>query len=65
MGMSVDADKHLTLTTKLDGEVVDSAIVAFVNGYQATPTSYDTATAGLSKVLEAVIGPIPTTSRSS
>lgn len=52
VGMSVDADKHLTLTTKLDGEVVDSAIVAFVNGYQAIPTSYDTATAGLSKVLE-------------
>lgn len=52
VGMSGDADKHLTLTTKLDGEVVDSAIVAFVNGYQATPTSYDTATAGLSKVLE-------------
>ena len=52
VGMSDDADKHLTLTTKLDGEVVDPAIVAFVNGYQATPTSYDTATAGLSKVLE-------------
>ena len=52
VGMSVDAGKHLTLTTKLDGEVVDSAIVAFVNGYQAIPTSYDTATAGLSKVLE-------------
>ena len=52
VGMSVDADKHLTLTTKLDGEVVDSAIVAFVNGYQAIPTSYDTATAGLNKVLE-------------
>ena len=56
VGMSGDADKHLTLTTKLDGEVVDSATkpvaVAFVNGYQATPTSYDTATAGLSKVLE-------------
>ena len=52
VGMSGDADKHLTLTTKLDGEVVDSAIVKFVNGYQATPTSYDTATAGLSKVLE-------------
>lgn len=52
VGMSVDADKHLTLTTKLDGEVVDSAIVAFVNGYQATPTSYDTAAAGLNKVLE-------------
>lgn len=54
VGMSGDADKHLTLTTKLDGEVVDPATkpVAFVNGYQATPTSYDTATAGLSKVLE-------------
>lgn len=52
VGMSGDADKHLTLTTKLDGKVVDSATVAFVNGYQATPTSYDTATAGLSKVLE-------------
>ena len=52
VGMSSDADKHLTLTTKLDGEVVDPAIVAFVNGYQATPTSYDTATAGLNKVLE-------------
>ena len=54
VGMSSDADKHLTLTTKLDGEVVDPATnpVAFVNGYQATPTSYDTATAGLSKVLE-------------
>lgn len=56
VGMSGDADKHLTLTTKLDGKVVDSATklvaVAFVNGYQATPTSYDTATAGLNKVLE-------------
>lgn len=52
VGMSGDADKHLTLTTKLDGEVVDSATVAFVNGYQATPTSYDTAAAGLNKVLE-------------
>ena len=52
VGMSGDADKHLTLTTKLDGEVVDSATVAFVNGYQAIPTSYDTATAGLNKVLE-------------
>lgn len=52
VGMSGDADKRLTLTTKLDGEVVDSATVAFVNGYQATPTSYDTATAGLNKVLE-------------
>ena len=52
VGMSGDADKHLTLTTKLDGEVVDSATVAFVNGYQATPTSYDTATASLNKVLE-------------
>lgn len=52
VGMSGDADKRLTLTTKLDGGVVDSATVAFVNGYQATPTSYDTATAGLNKVLE-------------
>lgn len=52
VGMSDDDDKHLTLTTKLDGKVVDSATVAFVNGYQATPTSYDTATAGLNKVLE-------------
>ena len=52
VGMSGDDDKHLTLTTKLDGEIVDSATVAFVNGYQATPTSYDTATAGLNKVLE-------------
>ena len=54
VGMSSDADKHLTLTTKLDGKVVDPATkpVAFVNGYQATPTSYDTATAGLNKVLE-------------
>ncbi len=54
VGMSGDADKHLTLTTKLDGKVVDPATkpVAFVNGYQATPTSYDTATAGLNKVLE-------------
>ena len=52
VGMSGDAEKHLTLTTKLDGTVVDPAIVAFVNGYQATPTSYDTATAGLNKVLE-------------
>lgn len=52
VGMSGDDDKHLTLTTKLNGQVVDSATVAFVNGYQATPTSYDTATAGLNKVLE-------------
>ena len=52
VGMSGDADKHLTLTTKLDGEVVDSATAAFVNGYQAIPTSYDTSTAGLNKVLE-------------
>ena len=54
VGMSGDADKHLMLTTKLDGKVVDPATkpVAFVNGYQATPTSYDTATAGLNKVLE-------------
>lgn len=53
VGMSSDADKHLTLTTKLDGKVIDPATepVAFVNGYQATPTSYDTATAGLNKVL--------------
>ena len=54
--MSGDADKHLTLTTKLDGEVIDpatkSVAVAFTNGYQAIPTSYDTATAGLNKVLE-------------
>ena len=51
--MSGDADKHLTLATKLDGEVIDPATkpVAFVNGYQATPASYDTATAGLNKVL--------------
>ena len=56
VGMSGDADKRLTLTTKLDGEVIDLATkpvaVAFTNGYQATPTSYDTATAGLNKVLE-------------
>ena len=56
VGMSDDADKHLTLTTKLDGEVVDHATepvaVAFVNGYEADSTSYDTATAGLNKVLE-------------
>lgn len=54
VGMGGDADKHLTLTTKLDGGVIDPATkpVAFVNGYQATPTSYDTATAGLNKVLE-------------
>lgn len=54
VGMSSDADKHLTLTTKLDGKVIDPATepVAFVNGYQATLTSYDTATAGLNKVLE-------------
>lgn len=56
VGMSGDADKHLTLTTKLDGEVIDPVTkpvaVAFTNGYQATPTSYDTATAGLNKVLE-------------
>ena len=56
VGMSSDADKRLALTTKLDGEVVDPptkpVAVAFVNGYQATPTSYDTATAGLNKVLE-------------
>ncbi len=54
VGMNGDADKHLTLTTKLDGKVIDPATkpVAFVNGYQATPASYDTATAGLNKVLE-------------
>lgn len=54
VGMSGDDDKHLTLTTKLDGKVIDPATepVAFVNGYQATPTSYDTAAAGLNKVLE-------------
>ena len=52
VGMSSDADKRLALTTKLDGKVVDSAVMAFVNGYQAIPTSYDTATAGLNKVLE-------------
>lgn len=54
VGMSSDADKRLALTTKLDGKVVDPATkpVAFVNGYQATPASYDTATAGLNKVLE-------------
>lgn len=54
VGMS-DADKHLTLTTKLDGEVVDPAIkpaVNFKNSYEAAETSYDTATAGLNKVLE-------------
>ena len=54
VGMSSDDDKHLTLTTKLDGKVIDPATepVAFVNGYQVTPTSYDTAAAGLNKVLE-------------
>lgn len=56
VGMSGDADKHLTLTTKLDGEVIDPAIdsatAAFVNTYEASQTSYDTATAGLGKVLE-------------
>ena len=56
VGMSSDADKRLTLTTKLDGEVVDPATrpvaVAFVNSYGADSTSYDTATAGLNKVLE-------------
>lgn len=56
VGMSSDADKHLTLTTKLDGEVIDPATrpvaVAFVNSYGADSTSYDTATAGLNKVLE-------------
>ena len=56
VGMSGDADKRLTLTTKLDGEVVDPApepvAVAFGNSYKADSTSYDTATAGLNKVLE-------------
>lgn len=57
VGMSDDADRHLTLTTKLDGEVVDSATepaaVAFVNSYdKVESTSYATATAGLNKVLE-------------
>ena len=56
VGMGDDADKHLTLATKLavDGEVVDPATnpVAFVNRYEAEKTSYDTATAGLNKVLE-------------
>ena len=56
VGMSDDADKHLTLTTKLDGEVVDPSTkpaVAFENRYdKVESTSYDTATAGLNKVLE-------------
>ena len=56
VGMDDDADKHLTLTTKLavDGEVVDPATnsVLFENIYKADSTSYDTATAGLNKVLE-------------
>ncbi len=56
VGMSNDADKHLTLTTKLDGEVVDhptKPAVAFGNSYdKVESTSYDTATAGLNKVLE-------------
>ena len=57
VGMSSDADKNLTLTTKLtkpDGKVVDPATesVAFENIYKADSTSYDTATAGLNKVLE-------------
>ena len=56
VGMGDDADKHLTLTTKLavDGEVVDPATnpVLFENIYKADSTSYDTATAGLNKVLE-------------
>ena len=52
VGMNGDADKHLTLTTKLDGKVVDSATVEFENRYEADSTSYVTATAGLNKVLE-------------
>ena len=55
VGMGDDADKHLTLTTKLDGEVVDHPTkpdVAFGNRYEADSTSYATATAGLNKVLE-------------
>lgn len=56
VGMSGDADKNLTLTTKLtvDGKAIDpeKEPVAFLNRYEANPTSYDTATAGLNKVLE-------------
>lgn len=57
VGMSDDADKHLTLTTKLvttkpDGTVFVSTSASFENIYEADSTSYDTATAGLNKVLE-------------
>lgn len=57
VGMSGDADKHLTLTTKLvttkpDGTVFVSSSAVFENSYEAAETSYDTATAGLNKVLE-------------
>lgn len=57
VGMSGDADKHLTLTTKLvttkpDGTVVVSSSAMFENSYRADSTSYVTATAGLNKVLE-------------
>ena len=57
VGMSDDADKRLTLTTKLvttkpDGTVVVSSSAVFENSYRADATSYDTATAGLNKVLE-------------
>lgn len=57
VGMSDDADKRLTLTTKLvttkpDGTVFVSASASFENIYKADSTSYATATAGLNKVLE-------------
>lgn len=57
VGMSDDADKRLTLTTKLvttkpDGTVFVSSSASFENRYEADSTSYDTATAGLNKVLE-------------
>ena len=57
VGMSDDADKHLTLTTKLvttrpDGTVFVSSTASFKNSYRADSTRYDTATAGLNKVLE-------------
>ena len=57
VGMSDDADKRLTLTTKLvttkpDGTVFVSTSASFENIYKAEKTSYATATAGLNKVLE-------------
>lgn len=54
VGISGEDGKHLTLTTKLelDGKVVDSGRAEFKNSYEADSTSYDTATAGLNKVLE-------------